>query len=99
MNYKKTLLEKLEVWGTIVIMDKEEGDYQISVSPINVNIVRNILDIELGINNYELEYKWQIVKYEIDFNLYARERKEGKIPKANVEVESKGEENAKVPTL
>lgn len=69
MNIQKTLLERLESKGTIVIMDKEAGDFSITVKPQNIEFVRSLLDIELGTANYEMEYKSEFQNYEIDFNI------------------------------
>lgn len=69
LKTQKNFLERLEDWGNIVIMDKEAGDYCITVSPMNINLVRNILDIELGTANYEMKYNPEFVNYSIDFNI------------------------------
>lgn len=66
----KTILEKLEGKGQIIIHDKDNGDYGIYVTPQNIEWVRNFLDIELGCGNYSVEYHRGGEYYDIDFNIY-----------------------------
>ena len=64
------LLEQLEQFGHIVIMDKLEGDYAITTDRIVP--VNGILDKELGRWNYHVVYNKKYDNWTVDFNIYGR---------------------------
>ena len=67
------IFEKLEKYGSISIMEKEDGDYMIIVKPKDIDQVKAILDSELGKKYYCLEYNAKFDTFEIDFNVRGRE--------------------------
>lgn len=71
----KTVLERLENSGNIVILDKQEGDYMITVKPMNIHFATQILDRYLGINKYKIHYRPEFVNWEIEFNVKGKEEK------------------------
>ena len=65
------LLEELEKLGTIVIMDKEQGDYALTTTrPVSAS---KILDMNLGPFNYQIKKNKEYNNWTIDFNLHGKD--------------------------
>ena len=80
MKYGKPLLQRLEdvIGASIIALDKEEGDYSITVKPLSVQFVTSLLDSEIGTRNYEMKYNAEYVTWTIDFNIAGKRRQVAK---------------------
>jgi hypothetical protein len=74
MKYGKTMLQRLENSGSIVILDAEEGDYSITVSPLSIRYVIDLLNSEIGTGNYKQKYNADRVNFTIDFNIHGKKK-------------------------
>ena len=80
MKYGKPLIQRLEdvIGASIIALDKEEGDYSITVKPLSVQFVTSLLDSEIGTRNYEMKYNAEYVTWTIDFNITGKRRQVAK---------------------